>query len=431
MDDDELLLSDTEPGNLNQPTPSAAESIAIAQSGDRETSLIDLPVEPESFDVETLQNELTELAETLIGRFPTDAGSWHFAGQIFSELKQSERAEECWQKSIGLSPQYLGPYLGFASMLAKKGQDAEALEVLQKASELGGKSPELSLQMAECHENLGQLEQALEAVESGMNEFPDDDQLLMIHGRIKTQTGDYDAAQVSIERTIKLRGKSEAALVALTNVLVRKGERESARQLREEIQALKKSVATNEDRFQEDYDAALRRIASGIFISAGSLWEKNAELAQAEKLYLRGLSLNPSNLLGYKGLQMILTRQMRYRSLKSVIERQIEFEPDSLVHAVNLASTCMQLKDGEGAERILKQAEAEDPDGILIQTSLAKIYLVLNRPQEARKYAALVVERNPNRETYHLLATTHEACGDVTAAQASLARGQESSALPK
>ncbi len=119
-----------------------------------------LPSSAEPIEVESLQDELRKLADSLPNKYAGDVGSFHVAAQVYAELKQSEKAEALWNQCLAESPRYMGPYIGFAIMLLEKGRNEEAVKVLKKAQDLGGSAPELFEKLGEAYENLGELESA-------------------------------------------------------------------------------------------------------------------------------------------------------------------------------------------------------------------------------------------------------------------------------
>ena len=388
-------------------------------------STIVLPEDESTFVVAQLQDELRAVASQIVATYPDNFGAWHCAAQAFAELKQSTEAEEYWKRCLAMSPEFIGPYLGLAKLLMDKGRNEDAIEVLNRATELGGTDPELYQTLGECYENLGKLDEASRAVARGLVFYPNEASLHLVRARVATQLGDAQAAEASIRKAIEFGGETEAALTSLATILIRQGKRDEAQEVRKKISdrradpvAAGGSNTEGDDRFQDDYEFALRGIARGVFASAASVYAANNNLSQAEQLYLRALTLSPNDNETLLGLSSALLHQNKLADLEIVLERLISLNPDNIVHRVNLATTLVQLGEVARAETTLKAAIERAPSEPLPKVALSKLYLSTGRPVDARLAIVDVVQEVPSAATFELLAATYEASGDYKAAQA-------------
>ena len=395
------------------------------------TPVLKLPVEPEVFEVDALQEELRKLADRLTIDYPADVASFHFAAQAYAELKQFEKADELWQKCLAQSPQHMGPYVGYASMLMDKGRNEEAVEVLKKAQGLGGSAPDMFKKLGEAYENLGDLQNASLSLEAGVEAFPDVAPLWLILGRVQNQLGKASEAETSLRRSIELGGDKESALFVLNAVLLKQRKMAEAAANRDELTKLKQAKGGPMDTFQESYDLALRGIASEIFAAGGTLAEANDNFVEAERLFMRSVSLNPKNSDAYKGLLATCRRQNRIADQKLLLTKLVEMRPDDIISRTNLASVAIQLGDPGLAELTLKKAVQIDPNGVLAQAALAKLYLSTGNFEESRTFAAQVVARQPSSAAYRLLAATYQASGTEDAFRAANEKADELAAAER
>lgn len=397
--------------NANASSESVKIAVAAPPAASAPRAVLALPHEPELVQVASLQEELRVLADRLPIEYSEDVASFHFAAQAYSELKQSDKAEGLWRQCLALSPKHMGPYVGFASMLMEKGRNEEAVAVLRQAQQLGGSAPELLEKLGEAYENLGELPKALECLTAATSEYPTVAELWLLLGRVQNQLGQASQAETSLRKSMALGGNRTVAMIALNAALVRQGKTAEAAANRDELARVKESQAVDADSFQDRYDFALSRIASDIFVSAGTLAETHDKLEEAEGLYLRGAALNPRNSEAYRGLLGVCRRQQRWVDQKVLLNKLIELSPQDLIAYTNLASVSLQMGDPALAELTLKKAIALDPEGVLAQAALVKLYLATGNLDDARLLAARVVERQPNSATYRLLAATYQASG--------------------
>lgn len=392
--------SEVAPGEIVPATPLSAPAPSLR-----------LPTGPATVDVAALQEELRQLAEQLIRDFPSEAASFHFAAQIYFELKQSELAETQWRQCLGFEPKHMGPYIGLATLLMDKGRNEEAIEVLTQAGRLGGNSPEMSQKLGEAFENLGDIDKSKQALEQGVQLFPDESSLWQALGRVQNQAGQAAEAETSLQRAISLGGENEPLLFALNAALMRQGKTQESAKVRESIAKLKRPKQFEQDTFQDRYDTALTHIAADVMISAATLLDAKDKLPAAQTLLLRAVQLEPKNIAAYQALLNVARRQNQLADQRLLIEKLIELEPKNVVNYTNLASVTMQLGESQDAEEALKTAVALDPQGVLAQAASAKLYLSLGKLTLARLMAAQVVERQPSAAAYRLLAATYQAEG--------------------
>ena len=367
--------------------------------------------ETKETNVSELQDELKQLATKVTEEYPNDAASFHIAAQIYFELKQFESAEQLWKRCVELNPNYMGPYVGLATLLIEKGRNEDAIEILLRAENLGGASPEILLKLGEAFENSGSLEKALERLTQGSEAYPDNGDIWFSLGRVQNQSNMPSEAEVSLKRSLEIGGEREPVLFALNASLMRQKKTDESVGVRERIAKLKKPKQQDTDTFQDRYDSALARIAADVFVSAATLSESNGNLDEANRLYLRSIDLFPKNIEAYNGLLYVARKQDRLGDQRLLLSKLIELSPDNLLNYVNLASVAMQIGDAPLAERTLKAAVELDPNGLLAQAASAKLYLGLRSFTKARAFALQVVERQPSPAAYRLLAATYEAEG--------------------
>lgn len=370
--------------------------------------------------VRELTNELLELATRLQAEYDKESTAFHFAAQIYSTFKQTDKAELAWRKCIELGASGPGPFVGLAEQLFQEGETSQAIEILQRGQELGFKTPEMLLVLASSYESEGRLDSAREVLAQANLDFPDAAALWLASGRVCNQLSEFAQAEVCLQHNISLVGKSETALVLLNTAQMRQGKRDAAAITRDEIANLRKSIRPT-DAFQETYEASLQQIAVGVFTAAGSLAEKYDRLNEAFGLYWRALELSPSDGSVCMSLASVARKQERPHDLLQIHQYLVQVEPSNLLNHLNLASVALQTGDQRLAESTLEQAIAQDPGGYLAQAAMARLLAAFARHDEAIRYAMLVVERNPSVDSYLLLAHTYRAANKVDLAELAVA----------
>ena len=91
-----------------------------------------LPESDDNLTVEKLQSEMVQVATRLTTEFSTVSDALHVAAMTYAELKQTQNAENVWRACIELKPAEVGPYVGLATNLIQRGQQAEAIKILNE-----------------------------------------------------------------------------------------------------------------------------------------------------------------------------------------------------------------------------------------------------------------------------------------------------------
>lgn len=97
--------------------------------------------------------------------FPEDAAIKYGLFDISGQLKESKRALQYLDEAIAIDNIYALEYLALAERAAKKGSDpAAAYSLLEKASDVFGNDPFITLKKIGMHKEMGTLEHAIEMI---------------------------------------------------------------------------------------------------------------------------------------------------------------------------------------------------------------------------------------------------------------------------
>lgn len=385
---------------------------------------LEFPTASSRIVVSELTKELHELAERLQTEYADEPSAHHVAAQIYSSFKQTDQAELAWRKCIELGASGPGPFVGLAEQLFHEGEISEAIEILNRGQQLGFRTPEMQLVLAESYESEGRLDSAREVLEQASRDFPDAASLWLARGRVLNQLSEFSQSEECLQRNISLVGKSEAALVLLNTAQIRQGKRDAAAATRDEIASLRTNARPT-DAFQETYEATLQQIAVEVISAAGSLAEKHGRLNEAFDLYWRALELSPLDGKVCTALATVVRKQGRQLELLQIHQYLVQVEPDNLLNHLNLASVALQVGDQQLAESSLERAISQDPRGYMAQAAMARLLSALARHDDAVRYAKMVVERNPSAEALLLLAHVYRAGNKVDLAELAIAEARQ------
>jgi tetratricopeptide (TPR) repeat protein len=418
-----VLLTPLEP----VPTEPKSASIVVAKeplSGRDPASPVDpksgLPESDDDLTVEKLQSEMVQVATRLTTEFSTVSDALHVAAMTYAELKQTQNAEKVWRACIELKPTEVGPYVGLAANLIQRGQQDEAIKILDEIRK-SKSSGELYCELAKALMDEGELGRAEEVLREGLAAYPSDPSLWLQQGLMESQLSRLDSAESALRKAIALGDGSRTTANAFLSVLLRQGRTDEAQKVREAISRVPTeptepagSGSAESDTFQSTYISTLRALAVRLFRMAASVALNQKQSALAEEWLLRCVAIRPNALETYMDLSSLYRRENRIEDALKVQERLLQLQPQNVLNYINLASVAFQLGRYEQAEKVLVEATQVCPDEPFPFGELARINLAKRNFTAVRQLASKAIKIEPqNVEWYLMSAIAAEALGDA------------------
>lgn len=376
-----------------------------------------LPKSDDNLTVEKLQSEMVQVAARLTTEFSTVSDALHVAAMTYAELKQTQNAENVWRACIELKPTEVGPYVGLATNLIQRGQQAEAIKILNELRKTKT-SGELYCELAKAHMDEGELDSAGDVLREGITSYPSDASLWLQQGLIESQLSHFDSAEFAIRKAIELGDGSRATANAFLSVLLRQGKTEEVQKIREAISRVPAELAAvgpaENDTFQSTYMSTLRALAARLFRMAASVASNQKQSVIAEQWLLRCVAIRPNDLETYMDLSSLYRLENRAEDALEVQERLLQLQPQNVLNYVNLASVAFQLGRFDQAERVLVEATKVCPDEPFPFGELARINLAKRNFSAVRQLASKAIKlESQNVEWVLMSAIAAEALGDA------------------
>ncbi len=424
-----VLLTPLEPITPLEPVPAELNSATIAvekkpHSGRNPALPVDpknvLPESDDDLTVEKLQLEMVQVATRLTTEFSSVSDALHVAAMTYAELKQTQNAEKVWRACIELKPAEVGPYVGLAANLIQRGQQDEAIKILNdiRKSKTSG---ELYCELAKALMDEGELVSAEEVLREGLAAYPSDSSLWLQQGLMESQLNRLDSAEPALRKAIELGDGSRATANAFLSVLLRRGKTDEAKKVREAISRVPPeprepagSGSAENDTFQSNYMSTLRTLAVRLFRMAASVALNQKQTALAEEWLLRCVAIRPDALETYMDLSSLYRRENRIEDALEVQERLLQLQPQNVLNYINLASVAFQLGRYDQAEKVLVEATQVCPDEPFPFGELARIQLAKRNFSAVRQWASKAIKLEPqNVEWFLMSAIAAEALGDA------------------
>lgn len=389
---------------------------------------ISLPDVEAEATAEALQRETREVANRLRDRWPDSPEALHVAAIVHAMLRETAEAERLWQRSIELDPRGTQYYVNLAAIAIDRGNSELARATLQQALDKGCTSADVYHHLALALTNLGRCEEAAEVAAKGLAAYPDSAGCWRMLGESQLKLGKAAEAEASLRQAINRGSSSASAYFALANACARQGKREEAAEFRKLFAELKAAEPIDpQQRYQVLTTAEARRNAVAALWEAATICAWKDDLAEAEKLLLRALAIEPARADFLRALSAIYRNQGRDADTEVVLQRLVELDPQDLGERINLARMSARLGKFSTAEAIFKKVIDAAPNAAAAYEGLARLYLEHGKLGEARWHAEEAARWAPTSASYRLLADICRRSGDTAAAAAAAAEALERS----
>ena len=358
-------------------------------------------------------DEAAERFEQLIGLEPDDPTAHLRLGQIQRQRMNYEVARDHLETANRLVPD--SPEIHFDMALLERDEGhfeeslSQLLELLEDTEQPNGRYNGGERQNRRIFlTNLALLQTRLEAYDDAVGTFEEmKDLTLNRDGSIEAFIVDTYQTAGEIDRALQFC--NEALDVFPTNpqlrlqrvdLIAKQGRVEAALELLDAMAAAEENnfgvystmfsiheQAGNYTQAQEVVDGMIERFGDGeqVYFLQGALYEQQEQYQEAEAAFRMALDLNQDNaaVLNYLGY-MLANNNTKLREALSMIEVAVGADPINGAYLDSLGWVYYRLDELELAERYLERAVVFSPKDPDLHEHLGDLYLLTDRPNEAR-----------------------------------------------
>lgn len=332
-------------------------------------------------DIEHWTNIVDQALAEIERLYPNDGQVQHLMGLVHLRLKRTKLAEPHLYQAVKLLPNLHEARSDLAELLVQLGRDSEAVQVLNDRPGLAEATWQFFLQLGECHQRLGKLDEAFNAFSIAQQRAQSSSAatetvwavLWLKLASIKHQQRRFDEALEFAEKSRQLADDNPELWLLMSQILkaLKKTEPMQAAQKRwSELSILKQKSNIGRD-FEVEHSKSMSQLLAGIFRSIAAVYlEKSStnadsihtsNLDRAESLYQQALQLEVTDPHALAGLAGIERRKGNYLQAMDYNRRLIQLEPAQIAHYQNLANLAMELNQPAIAEATLRLACCRNP----------------------------------------------------------------------
>ncbi|MGB8030406.1 MAG: tetratricopeptide repeat protein [Terracidiphilus sp.] len=283
---------------------------------------------------------------------------------------QAQEAIAPLRQAAHIDPDVLQPHLLLGAALARLGDNREALGEWQAALKIDPSSKEALDGLARSLIAAGDYDTAIQALRSA----PLDEKLTFDLATAYKQAGMYDEAAQALNQGLESFPDSDALTAALVALNVDESHFQAATLLAEKIARRKPN------------DLEAQRIYLRTLVITG-----NNEVAAPLARSLLALAPHDADLLNLNGL--LEQKAGDFAAARKHLEEAVALSPNDYNPRVNLGVVLAELKDAEGARRQFEKAMELGTDEPQVHFELAKVLRSLGDMQAAQQQLALYQQK--------------------------------------
>ncbi len=409
--------------SASENSPNTRESIA---------SSFELPTKPEAVNLQQLREEMIDQAKVLEMEHTKTPAAMDLVASVYYDLNQLDEADRVWKKCIALQSPEPDVYVHYSRFLNQQDRSDEAIKLLNEAHSRRIESADTHHQLALAYDLSGQTEKACEISEQVDRRFPDFSDSRLLTGAIQNRLGRYHEAEKSLQKALELGHAESDVWPTLIPVLARVGKREQASQLQSQLRAIRESgdaVASSES-FQERFESSLRLRAARLYRMSSVIEKRVKNFQESKRLLTRSIQLEPYNSMSLGLYADQLASENKIKEAIGVYHRLIDVQPNNINNFSNLASLAYRAGDRQLALSSLQAGLRLHPEAIGLQIPVARLYLELRKPIQAREIAQKILAEKQVSEAWSILAASYELTGDKEKAAEAYLEAQKTGHSP-
>lgn len=264
------------------------------------------------------------------------------------ELYRASRFEEAaaaFRRVTGAEPGLVDAWEHLAASLRELGRLEEALAIYEQTLRRTGGAPHVALSTASLLLEMGRHEEAERHAELAL---PVHEAAYDLLAQIALGQGDLEEAERRVAQALETRDNRLGPLITLAQLRLEQG------RLEEAVAATREA----EQAFGGRTDHATLR---GLYFVRGQALARLGEAREAERAFLREISISPSTLGPYSHLALLRALTGRPAEATAALRQMVETNPEPAAYA-EAVRTIRTLGDPAGAAALLREALRRWPE---------------------------------------------------------------------
>lgn len=242
---------------------------------------------------------------------PASAEGLLAAGEVAVAMDRTDMALDFGQEAIRREPDNPAAFLFLSSALVLKGRFDEALGVLEQASPAVKANYPVAFERARLIHKVHGTQQAIEALEKLVKEYPEEPGLLAYLATVQAESGENNIAERYAFKALRL-DPNQPDLALMLGRLQRK-----SGQLDQAVYLLGEAIRLAPDRLD-------------AYLELASVYQERREYSQALEIYQQAMRIAPTDYRAFYQSGLILRDTKDYTGAEVMLRRAANMAPDNL-----------------------------------------------------------------------------------------------------
>lgn len=379
-------------------------------------------------DYLALRDETLEVARQLVVDFPQDAFPLGLMGTVQNQFGNTAEAEKWWWKCLDQDPGRADAFDVLAVAFLRKGEFQKVVDLSMEMLVVSPNAPGVYRRQAEALLELGELDEALAAIEKEKRLSPDLNEVHIILGRIHLQRKEYQQATGAYARALELKPGDSRCYFGLATASARLGRSDESKAYMAQFTELRavEDEASATKRRATDVIARAGPILAETLVDAGRTYHAYGQVEKAEQQWRRAAAVDPANTACRLQLVNLYRKARRGQEAAEVCAQLTRIEPDNAYYHFVTGVVFGELRRFSEAEQALRKSIELAPERPDAYMSLAGLFLTGNtRLSEAQALAEQAVALAPTARRYFMLSQVCSRNQQPAAALAAIERAAE------
>ena len=314
-------------------------------------------------EIQALEKESIEIAETLVEEFPNRADPLVVLGMVYSRYDETAKAVEYWKKALDRSPDRPDLYAAMATAALRRGKYEQAAELCRQGLQKGD-TPMLHYYLAEALNDLGQAKEALNESQFAVKAAPKDPTFYYQLAKTYALLLEHEKARLNYEMAVKLQPDNKAAYFGLAAACAKLGLEDQYQRAMEQYEKLNTAdmQAQRSGRGVANDAPKYRTILAMTCCDAAGVYAGGGMSRMAERLLCRGAEVDPKDIACRIHLVQLLCAKDRAAESVPFAKEVIEIEPNNAIFHLTLAKIYDRLQRFDEARGAAQKAVELAPD---------------------------------------------------------------------
>jgi tetratricopeptide (TPR) repeat protein len=345
---------------------------------------------------------------------PKQVEYYDLLSDIFYTARQYDSAAVALEKVIELDPSQINAYYKLARIY-ETSKPLQAIEIYNKLTTIIGPEWSVLIRVAELHENLGNLDEASEAIEELLTIDPSNTSIQKLLAEINSRGKKYDEALRILNEIIEFTPDDLDARERKAQILIQQSDWIGAAQEYNYILDQSAISLDTKIRIGASYFAQSLKDTSALILAKQFFERMDKDTTDWQvKLYLGAIALcegddslanknfkiagelEPLNTQGWIGLGGLFFDNQRYKEAAKVMKKAIQLHSQDFVVNLILGLSLAQSNNHEEAKEYLKKASEINPNDLTALSAYGYTLSQLKETDEAIRYLKKALVINPN-----------------------------------